>query len=106
MVYRLDVGAMIAALQHGLPIVGTLGINTDRELKEANGHAFILRPPDDEQAFVSATIALIDDADRRALLGRNALELFARRYAWSAIASEMMKILTDHGHVRAIDSLV
>ena len=88
-------GAMMAALEHGLPIVGTLGHHTDAELRTINGSAMLLANANDSPAFSAAVVSLVGDAPRRASLGRTAADLFARRYAWPVIADRLLAILND-----------
>jgi glycosyltransferase involved in cell wall biosynthesis len=86
-------GAMMAALQHGLPVVGTHGINTDPELVAASGHALVLTAAGDDAAFASAVVRVAADRAERQRLQAEGLALYERRFAWPAIASLMMSHL-------------
>ena len=83
-------GAMMAALQHGLTVVGTHGVNTDPELLAANGPAVVLTPAGDDPAFAAAVNRLATDPAERRRLGSEGSALFDRRYAWPAIADLML----------------
>ncbi len=86
-------GAMMAALQHGLAVVGTHGINTDPELLAAQGAAITLTPAGEDAAFASAVVRLSGDSAERERLAVGGLILFENRYTWSAIARLMMSKL-------------
>ena len=88
-------GAMMAALQHGLAVVGTLGHHTDAELSAAHGEALWLVPINDPKAFDAAVVRLAEDEGARSALGRRGRQLFDRRYAWPAIARQMLAALAD-----------
>jgi glycosyltransferase involved in cell wall biosynthesis len=90
-------GAMMAALQHGLAVIGTHGINTDPELMAANGRALVLTQAGDDAAFSSAVVRIAVDAPERKQLQTEGLALYERRYAWSAIAAQMMSALASAG---------
>jgi glycosyltransferase involved in cell wall biosynthesis len=95
-------GAMMAALQHGLPIVGTMGIHTDPELMDANGHALLLAPAGDAEAFCKAVVSLSANPKLQAALSTGALELFDQRYSWGAIALNLVRQFEAAGAVMQI----
>jgi glycosyltransferase involved in cell wall biosynthesis len=86
-------GAMMAALQHGLPIVGTIGIHTDPELAAEIGTAMLLIPAHDVKGYAEAVVALSADTAMRDRLSRGAVELFERRYCWAVIAENLINVL-------------
>lgn len=88
-------GAMTAALQHGLPIVGTHSQDTDPELRDQDGKALTLVPAGDTAAFSTAVADLVADADRRGRMRQDATALFERRYSWPVIAANLTDILRD-----------
>lgn len=86
-------GAMMAAMQHALAIVGTVNCNTDAELKRLNGTALLLTDVSPPAPFAKAVGILARDAPRRADMGGRALQWFERHYSWPAIARKMMSLL-------------
>jgi glycosyltransferase involved in cell wall biosynthesis len=87
--------AMIAAFQHGLCVLGTDGINTDPELRAAGGTALVLIKAGDEKAFAAEVARVAEDSVERRRLASAGLALYERRYAWSAIAAQMMSALAS-----------
>jgi len=91
---------LMAALQHGLPTVGTSGDATDVVLSEADGRALVLTPAGDAAAFCDATVRLALDAGLRAEMGMEASHLYEREFAWPVIARRLEQTLagyaTDH----------
>lgn len=88
-------GAMMAALQHRVAVVGTDGINTDPELREANGSAMVLATAGDDPAFAAAVRQLTNNSAERARVAAGGLALFDQRYSWPAITRLMMGALTS-----------
>ena len=86
-------GAMMAALQHGVPVVGTRGHHTDPELIAVDGNALLLAPAGDISAFDAAVLRLASNPSLRDEIGAQGAQLFNRRYAWPAIAANLMEIL-------------
>ena len=82
-------GAMMAALQHGLAVVGTRGTNTDEELLAADRAALVLTPTDDDQSFADIVALLSNDPAERRRLGIAAADLYHRRCAWPVIANQL-----------------
>jgi glycosyltransferase involved in cell wall biosynthesis len=86
-------GAMMAALQHGIPVVGTKAEHTDAELLAADGSALLLAPATDFDAFNTAVLRLAADSQLRASIGRGGLAMFDRLYSWPAIAARLQTII-------------
>jgi glycosyltransferase involved in cell wall biosynthesis len=74
-------------------VVGTFGIHTDQELKEASGQAMLLVPSGDGNAFNAAVIRLLHDDRERARLGQAGEILFRGRYSWPVIASKVIETM-------------
>ena len=87
-------GTLMAALQHGLAVIGTEGPLSDRVLRESGG-ALRLTPVGDEAAFAAAAAALAADPPAREAMGAAARELYVRRFDWPVIAGEMLAALPD-----------
>lgn len=85
-------GSLMAGLQHGLPVVTTVGPRTDGMLRDASD-AMCLVPVGARQRFVEATQALASDRDRRLSLGSSARALYEREFAWDVLATELLQAL-------------
>jgi glycosyltransferase involved in cell wall biosynthesis len=77
--------SVMAALQQGLPVVGTLGALTDPELATATD-ALALAPAGDVEAFAALAARLATDDEERLRLGRGARALYERRYSQAELA--------------------
>jgi glycosyltransferase involved in cell wall biosynthesis len=82
-------GTFVAALQHGLPIVGTVGPLTDQFLRHEVG-AFRLIPVDDGNRFGDTVLELADQPRERESLARGARGLYERQFAWPVIADRIL----------------
>jgi glycosyltransferase involved in cell wall biosynthesis len=80
---------LMAALQHGLPIVGTDGHNTDEMLRGPTS-AMRLTPVGDDEAFSRSVCQLADDAAARAELGERARLLYEGEFDWSVVADRLL----------------
>ncbi|MCS6816470.1 MAG: glycosyltransferase family 4 protein [Blastocatellia bacterium] len=85
--------SLMAALSHGLPVVGTSGRLTDESLKHSG--ALLLSPADDLDAFLRHVVALAEDAERRRQLGERGRALYRERYDWPVIAERVLAVLRD-----------
>lgn len=83
---------VMAALQHGIPVVGTAGHLTDR-LLAAERDALVLVPVDDPARFANAVVALADDPQRLGEAGRAARRLYESRFDWPVIVERLTGIL-------------
>lgn len=79
---------VISGLQHGTPVVTTVGPETDAWLAKAEGLA--LTPAGDRDAFVRKVEALWADPIERRRLGRAGRELYDREFAWPIIARRFL----------------
>ncbi|MGH7773358.1 MAG: glycosyltransferase family 4 protein [Candidatus Binatia bacterium] len=82
---------VIAALAHGLPIVGTDGPCTDPLFREDG--SILLSACGDGEAFVKNVDLLFKDEPRRKLMGRAARDLFTGFFTWERIAGEYWQLL-------------
>jgi glycosyltransferase involved in cell wall biosynthesis len=80
---------VMAALQHGLSIVGTDGHNTDDMLR-ASTHGMRLTPVGDRAAFSRTVRELADDPDARAELARGARTLYEEEFDWSVVCDRLL----------------
>jgi glycosyltransferase involved in cell wall biosynthesis len=79
---------LMAALQHGLAVIGTDGALTDPQLR-AHPDALWLVPVDRHDLFAQAVVRLATDTTEREARRRAARALFEGCYAWSVIAAAM-----------------
>jgi glycosyltransferase involved in cell wall biosynthesis len=80
---------LMAALQHGLPVVGTDGELTD-DLLRAN---LALTPVDRPDLFAAAVAELANDAGVRAQAGARARRLYEQSFDWPVIANHLLVAL-------------
>jgi glycosyltransferase involved in cell wall biosynthesis len=79
-------GSMMAALQHGVPVVATSGRLTDRLLFD-NPEAVLLNPVTDIESFaLGVNRALVGHDQRR----RAARQLYSDRFDWPVVARRML----------------
>ena len=82
--------SMMAALQHGLAIVGTRGQVTDSVLLKHHGRALLLTEVDDEAGFALHVEALAADPVRRSALGRAGRQLYDEQFASPLTAARLL----------------
>jgi glycosyltransferase involved in cell wall biosynthesis len=87
-------GSLMAALQHGLPVVATAGPLTDPILRET-GSALRLVEVGDSERFSRAAARLAADGEARATAGVAARELYERDFDWPVIARKLLATLPD-----------
>jgi glycosyltransferase involved in cell wall biosynthesis len=85
-------GSMMAALQHGVAVVGTNGFLTDAVLRNATS-ALRLAPVDRPELFAAAAYDLAANARERADVGRAGRALYAERFEWDVIAAQLLREL-------------
>lgn len=91
-------GALMAALDHGLAVVGTRNYNTDADFLKVDGLALHLVPTSEPEQFCQAVLSLAFNPAERERLGREARVLFQTRYDWPVMARRLIDILGNHGH--------
>jgi len=80
---------LMAALQHGLPVVGTYGSRTEPELRRED-RAIHWTPAADPSSFAHSAIDMADNAGRRHQCAAAARELYDRAFAWDLIARRVL----------------
>ena len=83
---------LMAALAHGLPVVGLRGRNTDSILAQARG-CLALTPIGDVEAFSRAAVALSRDPDRMRAMGDQARSLYQSEFDWPVTAQRVAAVL-------------
>jgi glycosyltransferase involved in cell wall biosynthesis len=84
---------LMAALQHAVPVVATLGPLTDRQLFEA-GDALRLVPVARVDLFAQAVRALAEEPAARVRLGRAGRSLYERAFSWDRTAMQLLRALS------------
>jgi glycosyltransferase involved in cell wall biosynthesis len=82
---------VMAALQHELPVVGTVGPLTDDVLR--GSAALRLIPLDRPELFSGAVSELATDAAERRALGRAGRELYESRFDWPVLVRRLLDVL-------------
>jgi glycosyltransferase involved in cell wall biosynthesis len=80
-------GSVMAALQHGVPVVGTAGHLTDDVLRNASGLALV--PVGVPAEFARAVTRLVSDASGRRELGAAGRELYERTFDWPVLVRRL-----------------
>ncbi len=83
---------LMAALAHGLPVVGLRGVSTDMVLIN-HPEALALTPVGDHRAFACAAVELTGDLGRLRATGEEARRLYTRRFDWPVVARRVMSAL-------------
>jgi glycosyltransferase involved in cell wall biosynthesis len=81
---------VMAALQHGIPVVGTWGPLTDRLLSQATD-ALALVPVGQADRFAAAAMRLANDAATRRRLGQAGRNLYVSEFDWPVIAKRLVR---------------
>jgi glycosyltransferase involved in cell wall biosynthesis len=84
---------VMAALQHGIAVVGTDGPLTDTVLREST-QALRLVPIEQRDRFAHEVAALAASRDGRAALGRAGRALYESRFDWPVLADRLLELLT------------
>jgi hypothetical protein len=85
---------LIAALQHGLPVVGTNGHLTDPCLL-GDDLGLVLAPVDDHSSFAALTGQFVADGARRELAGHQARAFFEAEFAWPVLVARLTAALNQ-----------
>jgi hypothetical protein len=83
---------MMAALAHGVPVLGLCGVSTDRILIE-HPAALALTPVGDPAAFARAAVELVSDAKRLRAVGEAGRRLYAEQFDWPVVARRVTSAL-------------
>ena len=89
--------SMLAALDHGLPVVTTYPKHPTPELQESD--ALLLVPPDDPTALSQALHRLYEDHALVDTLS-TAAHQFAAQFSWPRIAEHTLAVYTEACHLR------
>lgn len=84
-------GSMMAALQHGLCVLGTDGESTGPGLRAEAGRSLTLVPADLGDGLASAAARLARDPIRRAALGASGRLLYRQRFDWPVTAATLRR---------------
>ncbi len=84
---------IMAALQHGLAVIGTDGPLTDPTFRESD-HALRLVPVGREDLFVDAAMKLAARQEERERVGKAARRLYDERFDWPIIAEALLSHLS------------
>jgi glycosyltransferase involved in cell wall biosynthesis len=82
---------LMAALQHGLPVVGTPGSRTEAELRSET--AAIRWAPNGVASFVAQVLNLAEDRALQERVGNAARELYERKFSWERITQSHLACL-------------
>jgi glycosyltransferase involved in cell wall biosynthesis len=80
---------LMAALAHGLPVLGTRGPRSDRVLIDN----LALTPAGNPAAFARAAVALAEDPQLRRAAGEAGRALYAERFDWPVMARRVVSVL-------------
>ena len=92
---------VMAALQHGLPVIGTDGHLTDAVLRRAT-NALTLTPVADVDAFARAATALARDDAARSRHGAVARSLYEHEFDWPVISARLVAALRERDVSRCV----
>ena len=79
-------GSFMTSLQHGIPTVATMGLQTDPIFFDHNGDALLLAPESDANAFATAAVRLYEQPAWRRSIGRQARWLYRAHFDWPVLA--------------------
>lgn len=82
-------GSLMVALQHGVPVVGTVGHLTDSMLR-GDVRSIILAPLGSPARFADAACSLASDPPARSRMGAAARALYERSFDWPVVAEKML----------------
>jgi glycosyltransferase involved in cell wall biosynthesis len=85
-------GTMMAALAHGVAVLGLHGRDTDSILSESS-EAVTLTPIGDRRAYAGAATELAGDPGRLAALGSAGRQLYESRFDWPVLGARVASVL-------------
>ncbi len=88
-------GSFMAALQHGLPTVTTLGASTDEVLRRHNGDAFLAVEESSPDTFGTKVRDLLATPDSHPALRKQATTLYADSFDWPVTTGRLRDLLTE-----------
>ncbi|PQV65209.1 Glycosyltransferase involved in cell wall bisynthesis [Abditibacterium utsteinense] len=86
-------GSLMAALQHGVPVVGTAGNLTDTLWHRENGRSIALAPVADAQRFAALVADLVSNPEKRQKMGSAGRALYEREFSVEVTARHLMETL-------------
>ncbi len=86
-------GSLMAALQHGVAVVGTSGHLTDNLWARENGISVALAPVADAADFEAQVARLVADEGARRAMGRAGQELYQREFSLEVTARRLLESL-------------
>ncbi len=89
--------SVMAALQHGIPMVSTVGPLTDPVFQAADGESIRLSPVADPSHFIRTTLDLAQNAQERRRMGEAGQKLFTQHFSWEVIAQSLLRHLAAKG---------
>ena len=97
-------GSFLTGIQHGIATVTTRGAHTDTFMHNAHNAAFVLTPDGAPDAFVDATLRLIDEPVRRQQLATEGRRFYDAHFDWSVIAGKMIQTFNriDRSHLHLV----
>ena len=85
---------VMAALQHGVAVLGTRGENTDAVLEQEPG--IVLTAHGDAEAFASAAGELVGDLERLRELGAGNRRFYEREFDWPVLMDRFIEAQETH----------
>lgn len=82
---------VMAALEHGLPVVTTEGRLTDEIFRQSD--ALRLAPVDDAAAFLAKVRALAEDPSARRALGERGRLFYEAHFSWPVITARLLDVM-------------
>jgi glycosyltransferase involved in cell wall biosynthesis len=84
-------GSVMAALQHGIPVISTEGHLSDPVFEQLNGAAWLLSRADDEAGFVRAALEIARDRQRGMAMGVRGRCVYEERFDWPVLVERLMR---------------
>jgi glycosyltransferase involved in cell wall biosynthesis len=84
---------VMAALQHGVPVVGTDGLLTDQLLREG---PIVLTPVGRPELFAPAVVGLARDTRKRLELSEKSATFYRTMFSWPVLAKRVLNAFAGH----------